>query len=159
MVLTLEKSRNKFSKLAWLSSCLSLLIGLSHVRSFPSYNLALSVIALYASVQEDTEILLKSITVCAIMGALSTLADIAFCSLWAREVSTRTKAIISIIFRRSHTLRQPKTFCCSSPVTDHRWIQRCLEVLFDPIHIEYVREDSIALLFNDSRCRCFHQLC
>ena len=52
--------------------------------------MALSLVALYASVQEDTDALLKSITVCAIMGTLSVLADVAFCSLWAREVSEQS---------------------------------------------------------------------
>lgn len=83
---TIEKSKRKFRKIAWLSVCLTLSIGLSHVRSFPSHNGALSLIALYTSVQEDTDTLLRSISVLGIIGVLSIIADIVFCSIWASEV-------------------------------------------------------------------------
>ena len=69
--------------------------------------MALSLVALYASVQEDTDALLKSITVCAIMGTLSVLADIAFCSLWAREVSEQS--FCNIYFSTAYP-SQPKCF-------------------------------------------------
>ena len=96
---TLEHSCNNLSKLAWLSACLSLLIGLSHVRSFPSYNVAVSIIALYASSQDEVSLRGKSIAACCLFGASSILFDVAFCILWASEVSVHK---LSYIF--SHLL-------------------------------------------------------
>lgn len=85
-----DKARNTLSKLAWLSTVLSLLIGLSHVRAFPSYNIAVSILGLYASNQEDTELLLKSTSMCSFVCASSIFADAAFCFLWAKEVRRLT---------------------------------------------------------------------
>lgn len=53
--------------------------------------------ALHGSVQENTELLRKSLSACAIMGALTLVADVSFCTLWAREVSGHDKAR-SVIF-------------------------------------------------------------
>jgi len=84
---SVDKARNTLSKkLAWLSTVLALLIGLSHVRAFPSYNIAVAICGLYSSVQEDTELLLKSTSICSFVCASSILADAAFCFLWAKEV-------------------------------------------------------------------------
>ena len=113
--------------------------------------MALSLVALYASVQEDTDALLKSITVCAIMGTLSVLADVAFCSLWAREVSEQS--FRNIYFSTVYILLSQNVLQNAMPLRiDCRWVQWSYEVLFDHIHNKYVREGSIALLRNDS-CR------
>jgi hypothetical protein len=101
-------------------------------------------------VQEDTDALLKSITVCAIMGTLSVLADIAFCSLWAREVSEQS---FRNIYCTVYTLLSQNVLQNAMPLRiDCRRVQWSYEVLFDHIHNKYVREGSIALLRNDS-CR------
>ena len=92
---TLEHSCNNLSKLAWLSACLSLLLGLSYVRSFPSYNVAVSIIALYASSQDEVSLRGKSITACCLFGASSILFDVAFCILWASEVSVHKLHFLS----------------------------------------------------------------
>lgn len=88
----LEKARDKLNRLAWLTTFISLLTGISHERSFPSYNAAVSVIALYVSNLLDIDALRRGIAVCAIMCLCSIGADITFCSLWAREVSAQTSA-------------------------------------------------------------------
>ena len=89
---TLELSKHKLSKLAWLSLCISLLIGLSHVRSFPSYNIAISLIALHSGAQEEIALVLKSSSICVIIGISSILADVAFCFLWTKEVRHNTNS-------------------------------------------------------------------
>jgi hypothetical protein len=86
--LSIEQSFRRFRRFAWTSAFLSLLTGLSHVRTFPSYNIVLAVVALYGSgLQGDRQAALKSISVCAIIGAISIVADVLFCSFWAGEVS------------------------------------------------------------------------
>lgn len=85
MISSLEQ-QSRFRKLVWLSAFLSLLSGISHVRSFPSYNLIISIVGLFTGIQDEKEILLKHTTVCASIGALSLVADIVFCSVWAGEV-------------------------------------------------------------------------
>ena len=85
---SIEQSFRRFRRFAWTSAFLSLLTGLSHVRTFPSYNIVLAVVALYGSgLQGDRQAALKSISVCAIIGAISIVADVLFCSFWAGEVS------------------------------------------------------------------------
>jgi len=81
-----KQSVDKARKLSWLSTVLALLIGLSHVRAFPSYNIAVAICGLYSSVQEDTELLLKSTSICSFVCVSSILADAAYCFLWAKEV-------------------------------------------------------------------------
>eukprot|EP00970_Alexandrium_tamarense_P010607 scaffold2178_cov171-Alexandrium_tamarense.AAC.3 len=86
--LSIEQSFRRFRRFAWTSAFLSLLTGLSHVRTFPSYNIVLAVVALYGSgLQGDRQAALKSISVCAIIGAISIVADVLFCSFWAGETA------------------------------------------------------------------------
>ena len=56
--------------------------------SFPSYNIAISLIALHTGAQEEIALVLKSSSICVIIGISSILADVAFCFLWAKEVDT-----------------------------------------------------------------------
>ena len=100
---SVDKARNTLSKLAWLSTVLALLIGLSHVQAFPSYNIAVSILGLYASSgnQEDTELLLKSISICSFVCVSSILADAAFCFLWAKEVRMFDMYILYIMITYS----------------------------------------------------------
>ena len=57
------------------------------MRSFPTYNLFIAVIALFTGIQNDKETILKQTSVCATVASLSLVADIVFCSVWAGEVS------------------------------------------------------------------------
>mmetsp|Transcript_19628 Transcript_19628/g.41158 ORF Transcript_19628/g.41158 Transcript_19628/m.41158 type:complete len:143 (+) Transcript_19628:1184-1612(+) len=86
MTTTVETSKRKFSKLAWLSICLTFFIELSHVRSFPSYNGTISLVAFYTSAQHDTDALLRGAAIFLILGSLSIVADIIFCAVWASEI-------------------------------------------------------------------------
>ena len=85
----IQNLRITFQRLAWISLCLSILTGIAHVRTFPSYNTANSLVAIYASHQDkaNIELLLRSNTVCGLVSGLTTLADIAFCILWAGEIT------------------------------------------------------------------------
>jgi hypothetical protein len=88
--------QSRFRRLAWLSAYLSLLAGVSHVRSFPSYNLIISIIAIFTGVQDDKETILKYTSVCAVLGGLSLVADIIFCSVWAGEVRNECQMLLLI---------------------------------------------------------------
>lgn len=85
----LDAMHIRFSRLAWLSLCLSILTGISHVRAFPSYNASASLVAIYATFQDYTnpDILLQSHALCGIIGGLTILSDIVFCVIWAREIA------------------------------------------------------------------------
>ncbi len=78
----------RFARLAWLSLCLTIVTGAAHVRAFPSYNAAAALVAIYSS-QEKTniDILVKNYTLFAIIGGLTSLADFAFCIIWAGEIA------------------------------------------------------------------------
>ena len=98
---SMGKARNTLIKLAWLSTVLALVIGVSHVRSFPSYNIAVAISGLYASSQEDTELLLKSTSICSFVCVLSIFADAVFCFLWAKEVRMFDMYILYIMITYS----------------------------------------------------------
>jgi hypothetical protein len=84
----LDDMQIRFARLAWLSLCLSILTGIAHVRAFPGYSAATSLVAIHASLQDNTntDMLLRSNTCFGIIGGLTTLTDIVFCIIWAGEI-------------------------------------------------------------------------
>eukprot|EP00986_Skeletonema_menzelii_P007871 scaffold3131_cov187-Skeletonema_menzelii.AAC.6 len=94
----LDDLQIRFARLAWLSFCLSLVTCAAHVRAFPSYNSAASLVALYTSNQDNsnTDILLRNNALFTIVGGLTTLADIVFCIIWAGEITLGYSGLMKI---------------------------------------------------------------
>lgn len=82
-----------FQRLAWLSLCLAILTDVAqeaNVHCFPSYNAANALVAIFVSLQDEADnldLLLRCNAVCGIIGVLTTLADIAFCIIWAGDIN------------------------------------------------------------------------
>ena len=89
-----------FARLSWLSFCLSLVTCAAHVRAFPSYNAATALAAIYASnnnhENSNTDILVRNNASFAIVGGLTTLADIVFCIIWAGEIAQGYSGLVKI---------------------------------------------------------------
>lgn len=113
-----EQTQSRFRRFAWVSAYLSLLTGVSHVRAFPSYNLIISTFALFAGVQDEKEAILKHTSVCAVIGSVSLVTDIIFCSVWAGDVRQITKTDMFVF----------KCFSSTSVTTfNHRSLRVMLE--------------------------------
>ena len=79
-----------FQRLAWLSLCLAILTDVAHTQHcFPSYNAANALVAIFTSLQQNadnSDLLLRCNAFCGIIGVITTLADIAFCIIWAGDI-------------------------------------------------------------------------
>ena len=80
-----------FQRLAWLSFCLAILTDVAHTNThcFPSYNAANALVAIFTSLHhnaDNSDLLLRCNAVCGIIGVITTLADIAFCIMWAGDI-------------------------------------------------------------------------
>lgn len=62
----------------------------TNTHCFPSYNAANALLAIFTSLQQNadnsSDLLLRCNAVCGFIGALTTLADIAFCIIWAGDI-------------------------------------------------------------------------
>ena len=96
----LDDLQIRFARLAWLSFCLSLVTCAAHVRAFPSYNAATALAAVYVSNNNhdnsNTDILVRNNVSFAIIGGLTTLADIVFCIIWAGEIAQGYSGLMKI---------------------------------------------------------------
>ena len=95
----LDDLQIRLAWLAWLSFCLSLVTCSAHVRAFPSYNAATALAAVYVSNNHDnsnTDILVRNNASFAIIGGLTTLADIVFCIIWAGEIAQGYSGLMKI---------------------------------------------------------------
>lgn len=94
----LDDLQIRFERLAWLSFCLSLVTCAAHARAFPNYNVATALAAIYASNHDNsnTDILVRNNASFAIIGGLTTLADIVFCIIWAGEIAQGYSGLMKI---------------------------------------------------------------
>ncbi len=80
-----------FQRLAWLSLCLAILTDVANTNThcFPSYNAANALVAIFTSLHhnaDNSDLLLRCNAVCGTIGVITTLADIAFCIIWAGDI-------------------------------------------------------------------------